>query len=693
MAEPKPARAQAAPSSATWLRAVLLFSLSFALSGVLVSQGLVAPIRSQLPAWTGVHFDEILTALVLVLAGLLVHHLRDRRRLAAEIRDRLAEQSDARELALHDPLTGLLNRRGMDGVVAHHLVGPRHLALLLCDLNGFKQINDSHGHLAGDIVLQHFAARIGQLSIPGHRIDPIRLGGDEFVILVSTDDPAFDHKAIAREVLRANADPVMFGEQVIPLGVSIGVAVADEERNIDTLLEMADDAMYEAKRTGLPIRVACKNARAPGDPARGKLEQQLDTTPIDGNVYAAAIGIDRLNDIRRAFGYELGSKLVRELTHRLGLLEDDLGFERLSSNVLGVAFRAGGRDDAYAMLERIRSSLEGPLVLAGTSMEVRLTMGLAGPARSSRMRELTEEAQAALEQAWSNGAATAIFDEDEQLAASGNIGLMTDMRTALSAGAMEVFYQPKVHAPTGKIEGMEALVRWSHPLLGQVPPGRFVPIAEKTGNIRQLTDFVLDRALRDHAELVALGFDYPIYVNLSAELVGDAAFAQYLMDRLRGKQGGIGIEITETAVLSNPERALLHLREMAEQGIKIAIDDYGAGLSSLSYLRQLPATELKLDMMFIANLATSHRDPMIVRSTIDLAHGLGLKVTAEGVEDRDAVALLRVMGCDLLQGYLVARPMPLQDLKRFLGHHDPSTFDQQTSGPGAMLMPQLAKVA
>lgn len=686
--QPRPPRMRAER-----LPPVLPLTVSLGLGGCLVGFDVFAPARSWLLAVAGLHVDEILTVLVLVLAGFLVHHLSNHRRLVSEVLRRAAEERDARELALHDPLTGLLNRRGMAEVAPRHLSGPRHHALLLCDLNGFKQINDVHGHRTGDMALRVFAGRLMRLAFSEGQIDCIRLGGDEFVLLVSSNHAEFEPKSIAREVLRSIAEPIELGEQTLQLGTSIGIAIGAEGESLDTLLELADDAMYEAKRTGLPIRVARKDVSQPGETTRRKFEQQLDTGSTDHTLYAAAIGVNRLNDIRRALGYGLGSKLVRELTHRLGMLEEDFGFERLSSNVLGVAFRAPDRDAACAILERLRSSLEGPLVLAGTSVDIRLTIGFSGPANASGIRDLTEQAQAALEQAWRVGSPMTIFDEGEQAAASDNIGLMVDMRAAVSAGALEVHYQPKLHASSGEIEGMEALVRWSHPVLGQVPPDRFVPIAEKTGDIRALTDFVLNRVILDRTELLKLGHTHPIYVNVSAELVGDEAFAQHLLERLRGHNGGIGIEITETAVLSNPERALLHLRRFADEGIKIAIDDYGAGLSSLSYLKQLPATELKLDMMFITKLATSHRDPMIVRSTIELAHGLGLMVTAEGVEDEDAVALLRVMGCDLLQGYLIARPMSLPSLVRFLSEHEPAAFGNHAPNFADLFQPQLAQVA
>lgn len=443
---------------------------------------------------------------------------------------------------------------------------------------------------------------------------------------------------------------------------------------MEELLGMADDAMYEAKRNGLPVRLARHDGGGPHDlGGRRMFEQQLDMRVSEPTLFTAAIGIDRIHDMRRALGYGLGSKLVRELTQRLGLLDDQLYFERLSSDVLGVAFFTEDLDTARKIIERLRAGVEGPATLAGASVELRLTIGLAGPGLPVDVRDLTEQAQAALEDAWRSGTRLQIFELGDHAAASENIGLMADLRAAIARNELEIHYQPKLRISNGEIESLEALIRWTHPVIGTIPPSRFVPIAENTGDIRALTEWTIDRVLIDRATLAERGHGQTIYLNISADLVSDEAFADSLHDRLASHQGGIGIEITETAVLSNPERALANLNRLADAGIKIAIDDYGVGLSSLAYLKQLPATELKLDMMFITNLASSHRDPMIVRSTIELAHGLGLLVTAEGVEDMDAYMLLKVMGCDLLQGFIVSKALTTEALCEFLDAHDPKS--------------------
>ena len=191
-------------------------------------------------------------------------------------------------------------------------------------------------------------------------------------------------------------------------------------------------------------------------------------------------------------------------------------------------------------------------------------------------------------------------------------------------------------------------------------------MAEQTGHIRALTDWVLAQALADQREMRAAGHDLSVSVNISGRLLDDADFADRALEMIAESDGDICFEITETAVIENPELALSLIDRFASAGVAISIDDYGAGLSSLAYLKLIRANELKIDKSFVFSMADSQRDALLVRSTVDLAHSLGLKVTAEGVETPTALALLSGMGCDIAQGYLIARPMPLNKLLIFM---------------------------
>lgn len=242
--------------------------------------------------------------------------------------------------------------------------------------------------------------------------------------------------------------------------------------------------------------------------------------------------------------------------------------------------------------------------------------------------------------------------------------LVTRLRVALADDLLYNRYQPKVRMRSNEIDSLEALVRWRHATEGDVPPDRFIEAAERSGLIRPLTEGVIRRALADRATLKAAGHDLLVWVNVSAPLLTDRAFTEWVVAAVASER--IGLEITETAMIHNPEAALANLRTFAAAGIRLAIDDYGSGFSSLAYLKQIPAGELKIDRLFISGLATSHRDPLLVRSTIDLAHALEMEVTAEGIETLAEFALLRIMGCDIGQGFLIAAPLALPELTTFL---------------------------
>ena len=248
--------------------------------------------------------------------------------------------------------------------------------------------------------------------------------------------------------------------------------------------------------------------------------------------------------------------------------------------------------------------------------------------------------------------------------------LADDLDTAIVRGQFFLEHQPKLRARTGKIEGVETLVRWMHPERGLIGPSDFIGLAEERGEIRRVTEWVIRQTIIEQRALANCGHAIGCTVNISAFLLADRDFATWILDTVAGASGPIGLEITETAMIADPAGALRNLHLFADAGIRIAIDDYGAGLSSLAYLKQLPAHELKIDRMFVSGLSTSHRDPLLVRSTIDLAHALDMEVTAEGVDTPSAQALLRVMGCDLMQGFLIAKPMAIGALREWLDTRD-----------------------
>jgi EAL domain-containing protein (putative c-di-GMP-specific phosphodiesterase class I) len=245
------------------------------------------------------------------------------------------------------------------------------------------------------------------------------------------------------------------------------------------------------------------------------------------------------------------------------------------------------------------------------------------------------------------------------------LALVNDLRAAVEDGLLTCHYQPKVRVSDTSVTGVEALVRWQHPLLGSVPPDDFIPIAEHTGLIVPLTSLVLRTALEECARWTGLGHELDVAVNVSPRALLSPAFVDEVARVLRETgvpADRLTLEVTESSVMSDPARAIAVLHALHGLGVRLSVDDFGTGYSSLAYLQRLPVQEVKIDKSFVRDLAVAAGDGAIVRAIVDLGHTLGLRVVAEGVEDARSLAVLREIGCDTAQGYLVSRPMPADRL-------------------------------
>ncbi|HXQ10372.1 MAG TPA: EAL domain-containing protein [Caulobacteraceae bacterium] len=403
------------------------------------------------------------------------------------------------------------------------------------------------------------------------------------------------------------------------------------------------------------------------------LQRRLERVGGAGDVFVAALGVDRYAHVRGAIGYELAGDLVGEIGATVRRSHKEARVARLSTDVLAVMFHARDLDRAGAIVGEMQAVLEAPVQLGDNTVDVSLTVGLAShPLPGERVTSLIERANIALDVARAGRQKFAVFDEALYGDPAKNLSLMSEMRQSIAAGHMLLHHQPKYDLRRGAVTGVEALVRWPHPTRGLVPPDAFIGMAEDTGHIRPLTDWVIDQALADQRTLKEHGLELEVAINISGRLLDDDAFATDALARLERAVAPICFEITETAVIEQPDVALGIIDRFAGAGVKVAIDDYGTGLSSLAYLKQIRANELKIDKSFVFAMAASQRDALLVRSTVDLAHGLGLQVTAEGVESPTALALLSGMGCDHGQGYLIARPLPLNELLTFMAEEERS---------------------
>jgi EAL domain-containing protein (putative c-di-GMP-specific phosphodiesterase class I)/GGDEF domain-containing protein len=462
---------------------------------------------------------------------------------------------------------------------------------------------------------------------------------------------------------------------------TVVVPTTDELSRLADTFNAMIDTIRERERKITQLAYHDTETRLPN---RLALERRFAAAQHPQRLYLAAIGVDRFAHMRGAIGYALAGNVLRTLGGRLARLVPNAPMGQLSNDMLGVAFLAEDEADAHKRARALVSNLEEPLMLDDQELDVTVTIGLAQPrAKGESPGEMVERASVALDQARSAMQKVAMFDKGAYGDPAQNLSLMGEMRRALETGEMFLAHQPKYNYRTGRIESAESLVRWKHPTRGLISPDLFVPMAEETGHIRALTDWLLQRAVRDQKKLSKAGWPLTLSVNISARLLSDAEFARHAIEIVKQAPHQFCFEITETAVIDNPKLALEHVELFAQNGIRIAIDDYGSGLSSLAYLKQLPAHELKIDKMFIETLTANRRDALLVRSTIDLAHGLGLEVTAEGVETPAAFALLAAMRCDLAQGFLVSRPASVEELITILNDERRLRYYQQTASSGA----------
>ncbi len=428
---------------------------------------------------------------------------------------------------------------------------------------------------------------------------------------------------------------------------TMATSIRDRERRITHL------AMHDGE-TGLPNRLALERA-AEAFPDRP-----------EGQVYVAALGVQRFDHLRGAIGYALASQALRLIGDRIAGLAPSSGVARIADDMLGFALIAASPGAAAHEAARLMVELEQPLEVGGDAIDVELNLGLAPLHRDRGPGEVIERASIALDQARSRRSKVSFFDAEAYGDPASNLSLMSEMLAALQTGDIELFYQPKFDMRRHTVSGAEALVRWRHPTRGMLAPDLFIPMAEETNHIRTLTEWVIKRAIADQADFARAGHVLEIAVNISGRTLGEADFTAFVLEQAALAGGSLALEITETAVIEHPEVALAMLDAFAAAGIGIAIDDFGTGLSSLAYLKRIPSRELKMDKSIVEGVTDSGRDALIVRSTIDLAHSLGLKVTAEGIETNDCFSMLQAMGCDLAQGYLISRPLPCKALLKFL---------------------------
>jgi diguanylate cyclase len=392
----------------------------------------------------------------------------------------------------------------------------------------------------------------------------------------------------------------------------------------------------------------------------------------NGAVAVAIIDLDRFKEVNDTLGHGSGDALLAELARRLvGELDRDDTVARLGGDEFGLVLRDGtGADTA---LWRIRGLLERAFDVGGVSLCVDASIGYAIAEHGrDNVEALLQHAEVAMYAAKERHAGITRYEASLDRYDAANLSLASELRHAIDAGELILHYQPKARMDDLAVDAVEALVRWQHPTLGLLAPDRFVPLAEQSDLIDRLTEWVLRQALDDVAGLQTTESRICVAVNVSARNLGRRGLSE-LVERELARTGlapdALVIEMTETALLADPTSAARVLNELRALGVHVSIDDFGSGQTSLGYVSTLPIDELKIDRSFIESMQDRPADAAIVRSIVELGHNLGLRVVAEGVETDEAFFAVRATGCDLVQGFLVARPMDIQAIAVWLAKH------------------------
>lgn len=420
------------------------------------------------------------------------------------------------------------------------------------------------------------------------------------------------------------------------------------------------------ERTGLPNRIMLQN----------RIAEKI-IGDIEGQYAVMILSLTFFHEINHTLGYQNGNRLLAQIVNRLttvaascgGIvtIESQADSQMFCFAVLeGVNFALildleNGQIDVHKVASRIMLSMQEPYSFKGMSIDVGMRIGIAlYPEHGKTAIQLLQASQAALEQAFHNSQQLALYEPSVDQFSTRKLMLMGELRKAIQTNALELYYQPQIDLLMRTVRGVEALLRWNHPQLGFIPPDEFIPLAENTGVIRPLTRWVLNQAITQCAEFIKQDKPLRMSINVSARNIQEDDIFEYIDTLLVRHQipvEMVALEITESAMMTDPQKTMCILNRLKERGISFSIDDFGTGHSSLAYIKKLPIGEIKIDRSFVMDMLQDREDLMIVHATIELGHNLGLEVVAEGVETQQEWDQLRDLGCDIGQGYFFGRPM------------------------------------
>ncbi len=471
------------------------------------------------------------------------------------------------------------------------------------------------------------------------------------------------------ETLAAAARRIESGEYNEPIAVS----GSEEFRRLAGTLNAMQQRVAEREAR---IRHQAFHDELTGLPNRTQIESTLARMLADADgrspVTVIVIHLGNLRELNASLGHGIGDEVLTAIARRLTMAcqqGDHVGRLGASRYVMLVA-RRHEAEDAVRIAASVIEIVREPLTVGQVDVELQVSAGLCtSPQQGRAPGEIISRAEIALhdaEESHERIGRYRVGSDDEHRR---RLELMTELRRAIDGNELTLAFQPKIAVATRRVTSVEALVRWTHPRLGVVPPAEFVPLAEQAGGSRQLTDWVLRAAIRQMADWRRAALALDVAVNLSAGDIADSGLGDSIL-RLLGEyrvpSTNLVLEITESAMMRNPVIAARNMELLRVAGVRFAIDDFGTGYSSLSQLRKLPVDELKIDRSFVSRAHEDADDASIVSSTIELGHNLGLKVVAEGVEVAETLLMLRKLGCDYAQGYLISKPLPATEVAAYV---------------------------
>jgi len=405
----------------------------------------------------------------------------------------------------------------------------------------------------------------------------------------------------------------------------------------------------------------------------GDIIQEAMTANDDDkeNLLLCLVDIHGLKEINDSLGHECGDTILRQISKRLDdALRSSDRVGRFSGDQFAVILTHSKITIVDEICHRLLGSLDSSFHIDDRSLFIGATLGIANyPDHADTPQALIQKAEIALHKAKDSGKDFVVFETQHDKGNVEKLHLANDLRDAIRNGDLELHYQPQLNLRTGKVAGVEALCRWIHPTHGFISPDTFIDIAERTGIIKQLTEWVLATAIKQCAEWQKSYGSLTMSINLSARNLHDETLGKQIARLIRHWQvipEKICLEITETAMMADPEHAMVLLGELDNLGVKISIDDFGTGYSSLGYLKKLPVDEIKIDRSFVMNMKDDGNDASIIRATVGLAHDLGLSVVAEGVENQESQDLLQNLNCEYAQGYHICKPAPAETISIIL---------------------------